>query len=48
MISENKKYKEFDEDSQYRVPVKNRDKKNRPSKGRRRFDDGEYVKKSRK
>ena len=45
MISENKKYFENDdEDFQYEVPKKARDKKSRRSKGRRRFDDGEYIK----
>ena len=40
----NKRYFENDnEDSQYEVPIKTRDKKKHGKARQRRFDDGEYV-----
>ena len=40
----NKRYFENDnEDSQYEVPIKTRDKKKQGKARQRRFDDGEYV-----
>lgn len=44
MRYKDKDVENFDEDSQYEVPIKNRDRKQKGKARHRRFDDGEYVK----